>query len=134
MSNQSLLNSIGDNNNNNNNNTVIPMNMLPTSTIIYDDSIDTSAIQNVLLIDSSVTDFQKYANANTFAIVYNRMCTRDQLLEVLTNKFPKIVRIAVVCHFSESPIFLNSESLFLESNTTFIIDVVMIRYRSILRC
>ena len=125
MSNQSLLNSIGDNNNNNNNNnTVIPMNMLPTSTIIYDDSIDTSAIQNVLLIDSSVTDFQKYANANTFAIVYNRMCTRDQLLEVLTNKFPKIVRIAVVCHFSESPIFLNSESLFLESNTTFIIDVV----------
>ena len=66
-------------------------NMLPIESLIYDDTIDTSTIQNVILIDSTVIDFQLYNNVNTFPIVYSRMSTREQLLEILTSKFQNIV-------------------------------------------
>jgi len=92
--------------------------------LIYDDTIDTSTIQNVLFINSAVNDFQQYANANTFPIIYSRMSTREQLMELLSVKFQNISRIAMVCHFSEEPYFLNNELLFSDTNTQFIIDLV----------
>jgi len=98
-------------------------NILPIVSFIYDDSIDTSSIQNVLLIDSSVKEFQQYANANTFPIVYTRSCTREQLLTILSSKFNNISRIAIVCHFSESLLFLNEDILFSEMNTQCIVDI-----------
>jgi len=39
------------------------------------------------------------------------------------NRFDKINRIAVVCHGSESPLFLDVDQLFSESNTNFFIDI-----------
>ena len=103
-------------------------NMLPIDSLIYDDTIDTSTIQNVILIDSTVIDFQLYNNVNTFPIVYSRMSTREQLLEILTSKFQNISRIAIIGHFTETPYFLNNEMLFSEdpvnTNTQFIIDLI----------
>ena len=103
-------------------------NMLPIESLIYDDTIDTSTIQNVILIDSTVIDFQLYNNANTFPIVYSRMSTREELLEILTNKFQNISRIAIIGHFTETPYFLNKEMLFsddpVNTNTEFIIDLI----------
>ena len=101
----------------------------------YDDTIDTSTIQNVLFINSSVTSFQQYANANTFPIVYTSMSTREKMLELLASKFTNISRIAIVCHFGESPYFLNrtvynsleiprNEILFSDDNTQFIVDII----------
>ena len=98
--------------------------LFPVDPLIYDDTIDTSTIQNVLFINSAVNDFQQYANANTFPIIYSRMSTSEQILELLTIKFQNISRIAMVCHFSEEPHFLNNELLFSDTNTQFIIDLV----------
>ena len=92
--------------------------------VIYDNSVDTSSMQNVILIDSNVTDFQQYINANTFAIIYDNTSTREQLLDVLTRKFQNISRIAVVSHYNDQPYFLNNESLFLGTNTQFIVDLI----------
>jgi len=118
--------------------------------LVYDDSIDTSEIHQVLFIDSNVSVFKDYVNTDTFHITYDRNCTRAQMLEVLSSKFSTISRIAVVSHFSETPYFLTggdvfglyslrsdgasrrnmsgdapiSELLFSEANTQFIIDVI----------
>ena len=73
--------------------------------LIYDDSINTSDIHQVLLIDSNTRGFQMYANASTFPIIYDRFCTREQLNEVLSTKFSNISRIAIVSHFSNQPYF-----------------------------
>ena len=97
---------------------------VPSSKLVYDDAVDTSTINQVLFIDSNVQDFQNYANANTFPIIYDRMCTREQMLEVLSKKFTSISRIAFVNHFSESPYFLNQESLFSEENKQFALDII----------
>ena len=96
----------------------------PTESLIYNDSIETTAIQNIMLIDYSVKEFQHYANANTFPIIYTSSCTREQLLSLLTSKFQNITRIAVVCHFSETPYFLNRELIFSDTNTQFIVDFI----------
>ena len=111
--------------------------------LVYDDSIDTSEIHQVLFIDSNVSEFKDYANTSTFPIIYDRSCTRDQMSEVLSRKFTSISRIAFVSHFSETSYFLTSggsgvdvvdvvdvgvlpisELLFSESNTQFVIDVI----------
>ena len=110
------------------------------SKLRYDDALDTSAMKQVLLIDSNVIEFQNYVNASTFPIIYDRMCTREQMLEVLNKKFTNISRIAFVNHFSETPYFLtrsvdeavdevvnewiNQESLFSEENTQFLTDII----------
>ena len=97
---------------------------IPSSKLVYDDVVDTSTINQVLFIDSNVQDFQNYANAETFPIIYDRMCTREQMLEVLNKKFASISRIAFVNHFSETPYFLNQESLFSEANKQFVVDII----------
>jgi len=103
-----------------------PLLTLSTSIVdkdIFDDNL-TTAFQNVLFIDSAVEDFQQYANANTFPIVYNRMTSREQILEILTQNFRHISRIGLVCHFEEQPYFLNNELLFSDVNTQFMIDLI----------
>ena len=103
-----------------------PLLTLSTSNVdkdILDDNL-TTVFQNVLFIDSAVEDFQQYANANTFPIVYNRMSSREQILEILTKKFQHISRIALVCHFEEQPYFLNNELLFSDVNTQFMVDLI----------
>ena len=103
-----------------------PLLTLSTSIVdkdIFDDNL-TTVFQNVLFIDSAVEDFQQYANANTFPIVYNRMSSREQILEILTKKFQHISRIALVCHFEEQPYFLNNELMFSDVNTQFMIDLI----------
>ena len=106
--------------------------------LVYDDSIDTNGIHQVLFIDSTECVFQNYANTNTFPIIYDRTCTRDQMLEVLSKKFTTISRIAFVSHFSEKPWFLteeerlntesldvsSSEFLFSAANTQFVINLI----------
>jgi len=95
-----------------------------SSNLVYDDAVDTAEINQVLFIDSNVKDFQTYANARTFSIIYDRMCTREQMMEVLSKKFTSISRIAFVNHFSETPYFLNQESLFSEANKQFVVDII----------
>ena len=97
---------------------------LQTDPLIYDDTIDTNTIQNVLFIDSNVNHFQQYANTTTFPIVYSRRSSREEMLQLLSTKFQHISRIAIVSHFSEEPYFLNTELLFSDTNTQFIIDLV----------
>ena len=96
----------------------------PYTNLVYDDSTNTSNIQQVLLVDSILTDFQKYANVNTFTIVYDRFSTRKELLDVLTRKFSKISRIAIVSHFSNNPYFVDNTFLFNDMSTQFIIDLI----------
>ena len=103
-----------------------PLLTLSTSNVdkdILDDNLNT-VFQNVLFIDSTVEDFKQYVNVNTFPIVYNRMTSREQILEILTKKFQHISRIAFVCHFEEQPYFLNNELLFSDVNTQFMIDLI----------
>ena len=97
---------------------------IPSSKLVYDDAVDTSTMNQVLFIDSNVKNFQTYANAHTFPIIYDRMCTREQMLEVLSKKFTSISRIAFVNHFSESPHFLNQESLFSGANKQFVLYII----------
>ena len=92
--------------------------------LLYDDVVDTSTMKQVLFIDSNVTEFKNYVNASTFPIIYDRMCTREQMIEVLNKKFASISRIAFVNHFSETPYFLNQESLFSEENKQFVVDII----------
>jgi large repetitive protein len=97
---------------------------IPSSKLVYDDAVDTTEINQVLFIDSNVKNFQTYANARTFPIIYDRICTREQMLEVLSKKFTSISRIAFVNHFSETHYFLNQESLFSEANKQFVVDII----------
>jgi len=92
--------------------------------LVFDATLDTTNMHNLLLIDSTVPDFQQYANADTFAIIYDRTSSKEQLLEIVKSKFQNISRIAVVCHFSEEPNFLDNELLFSDTNTQFIVDII----------
>ena len=96
----------------------------PIQPLVFDATLDTTNMHNVLLIDSTVSDFQQYTNANTFPIIYNRTCSKEQMLEILHSKFQSISRIAFVSHFSKEPYFLNNELLFSDANTQFIVDVI----------
>ena len=51
----------------------------PSSSLLYDDAVDTISMKQVLFIDSNVTEFKNYANASTFSIIYDRICTREQM-------------------------------------------------------
>ena len=101
-----------------------PLTFLPSSSLLYDDAVDTSTMNQVLFIDSNIKNFQTYANVNTFPIIYDSLCTREQMFEVLSSKFTSISRIAFVNHFSETPYFLNQESLFSEANKLFLTDII----------
>ena len=85
--------------------------------LVYDDSLDTAAITNVLLIDDSVQEYQHFVdgcNANTFPIVYNYHSDRNELKSLLARKFSNIQRIAFVFHNAgmNSKLFLNNQCFF----------------------
>jgi len=103
---------------------------------IYNDTIDTSTIETVLLINSETEELNKYTNSNTFGIVYNSGSSRDELLAVLRSKFANIKRVGFAFHYIDGEVFfLENEKLFTvddldtsantySNNLQFIIDVV----------
>ena len=66
------------------------------TTLVYDDALDTTAVQNVILIDCRVSDFNSYSGSNSFPIIYYPSCTREDMLALLQRKFSDISRIAFV--------------------------------------
>ncbi len=98
---------------------------VPSSTpLVYNDTIDTSNMANVLLIDSIVYDKQVFydsANANNFPIIYDSTSKTDDLLALFRQKFPasSIQRIALIFHDRGPNIqapFMNDKLLFEEDD------------------
>ena len=96
----------------------------PYIDLIYDNTIDTTNIKNVLLIDSNLAAFQNYANTDTFPIIYDRFCTMFELMDVLRRKFSSIARIAIVCHFGNNLYFIDNTLLFSNKNIQFIVGLI----------
>ena len=101
-----------------------PVIIEPSTPLVYNDTIDTTSMTNILLIDSSVRDKQVFydsANANTFPIIYDSTSTTDDLLALLRQKFPtsSIERISLVFHdrgpYVQAP-FMNNKIFFEESD------------------
>jgi len=102
--------------------------------LLFDDTIDTSNITNVLLIDSDTLNYEIFynsCNGATFPIVYSKSSSRNDLLQLLNNKFTKIDRLCFVFSFEPYYLFLNYELLFRNDETTpysenvnFIIDLI----------
>jgi hypothetical protein len=92
--------------------------------LVYNDSIDTTNMTNVVLIDSIVSNKKQFydsANANTFPIIYNYNSSTDDLISLLRQKFPasSIQRIALVFHDKGHDFltpFMNDKLLFKESD------------------
>jgi len=101
---------------------------------LFDDTIDTSNITNVVLIDSETLNYEIFynsCNGTTFPIVYSKSSSRNDLLQLLNNKFTKIDRLCFVFSFEPNYQFLNNEMLFRNDETTpysenvnFIIDLI----------
>ena len=101
---------------------------------LFDDTLDTTNITNVLLIDKDTTDYEVFynsCNGTTFPIVYSRNCSRNDLLQLLNNKFSNINRLCFVFSLQASYVFLNNELLFRDDestpyseNVTFIINLI----------
>jgi alpha-tubulin suppressor-like RCC1 family protein len=101
---------------------------------VFDNTIDTSNIINVLLIDKDTPNYKVFydsCNESTFPIVYSTNCSRNDLLQLLSNKFTKIDRLCFVFSFQPNYQFLNNELLFRNDETTpysdnviFMIDLI----------
>ena len=89
--------------------------------LVYNDSLDTSSIQNILLISSKVVESQLFfdsANSNTFPVIYSQNSGKIDLIELFRNKFQNgAKRIAFAFH---DP--LNHESYFLDNKPFFVED------------
>ena len=92
--------------------------------LVYNDSINTTNMTNVLLIDSIVSNKKQFydsANAKTFPIIYNYNSSTDDLISLLRKKFPasSIQRIALVFHDKGTNFltpFMNGKRLFEDSD------------------
>jgi len=89
--------------------------------LVFNDTIDTSNIKNVLLIDSLVSESQLFfdsANTDTFPIIYSYNSNRNDLSQLLDKKFSNLnlQRIAFVFHdnIRDGKVFLNHELIFLD--------------------
>jgi Tfp pilus assembly major pilin PilA len=111
--------------------------MLSSPDLIYNPSIDTSQMENVLLIDSSVKDYQNIVhsvNSNTFTVVYSVTSRKTDILALLQNKFTSIKRLALCFESSlqQYKTFLDLEYLFDSSdvitpyngNVSFMIEII----------
>jgi hypothetical protein len=82
--------------------------------------MDTSAITQLLLIDSIVADAQLFydsANSSTFPIIYSYSSTIEQFTTLLNSKFSKLERISFAFHDSASgKLFLKNQLLFTDSD------------------
>jgi hypothetical protein len=96
----------------------------PATPLVFNASIDTTNMANVVLIDSTLADKQVFydsANAKTFPIIYDYNSKTDDLLALLREKFPasSIQRISLVFHDRGTNFmaaFMNNKPLFQESD------------------
>jgi hypothetical protein len=93
------------------------------SPLIYNDSLDTYSVTNVLLIDTDISESQLFydsANSDTFPILYSTNSDRSELFQLLQTKFPNgFNRLALVFHepiYNMSKVFLNNSELFSETD------------------
>ena len=119
-------------------NFIEPFNIFESVPLIYNNDIDVSNITNILLIDSTVRDYNMFitgSNNNTFPIVYDYYSNRAELAKLLLNKFSlnQLSRIALVFHnsnihskkFLENECFFNSLSVnSINENVQFLIDII----------
>ena len=72
--------------------------------LVDNDNTDTTSIQNILLICSKVVESQLFldsVNSNTFGIIYSQSSDKNELIELLRNKFKNgIKRISFAFHDS----------------------------------
>ena len=110
--------------------------------LVFNESMDATNKHNVLLINSSVLESQLFydsANTNTYPIMYSTSSTKEELLQLLNDKFPNgFNRLSVVFHdpgYNFYKTFLNNKGLFDESdllenatifseNTVFLVDLL----------
>ncbi len=112
-----------------------------TVPIVYNHDTDFSNITNVLLVDSSVKDYNKFVencNSSTFPITFSRGSKGQDIVDLLASKLPSISRIAIVADnsqmsaskglFSYKPYFLDSDLVegvtSYSENVKLIIDLV----------
>ena len=96
----------------------------PATPLVFNASIDTTNMANVVLIDSTLADKQVFydsANAKTFPIIYDYNSKTDDLLALFRQKFPasSIQRISLVFHGRGTNFmaaFMNNKPLFQESD------------------
>ena len=91
--------------------------------LVFNDTLETSNIRNILLIDSLVSESQLFfdsANSNTFPIIYSYNSNRNDFSQLLDKKFSNLnlERISFVFHDNilNGKTFLNQELLFLETD------------------
>ena len=75
----------------------------PSTPLVFNDSIDTTNMINVVLIDSTLADKQIFydsVNVNTFPIIYDYNSKTDDLFTLFRQKFPasSIQRISLAFH------------------------------------
>ena len=103
---------------------ILPVPHIPSVPLVFNDSMDTANMANVLLIDSTLADKQVFydsANANTFPIIYNSTSKTDELLALFRRKFPgsSIQRISLAFHGRGGNFmarFMNNKALFEEGD------------------
>jgi surface protein len=117
----------------------------------YNDSLDTTTIQNIVFIDDDVAEHQQFVdgcNVNTIPIVYNYCSDRNELKAMLSRKFSSIQRIAFVFHNANmnDKLFLNNEWFFTGSdlengvpseNMQILVDIIeefQVKYIDYLAC
>ena len=91
------------------------------NTLVYNNDTDTSNIQNILLIDNTVSAkhiFVDSANANTFPIVYSYSSEPNELLQLLQSKFTHINRVSFVFHdpISKTKNFIDYKPFFTDDD------------------
>ena len=108
--------------------------------LLYND-IDTSNFKNIILIHDEVQDYNIFiqsANLDSYPIIYNSSSCKDDLKNLLKNKFSNIERISLVFHnegIDQLKEFIDNEPLFTNNdlnetphkysnNLQFIIDLV----------
>ena len=98
--------------------------------LVYNNTLDTNTIQNILLISSCVTESQLFyesANSNTFPIIYSPNSDKNELIELLRTKFLNgFKRITFAFHdpLNNTKTFLDNKPFFdendlIENQTTF---------------
>jgi hypothetical protein len=109
--------------------------------IVYNVDTDFSKITNVLLVDNSVSNYNKFVencNESTFSITFSQSTDKQEIVDLLASKLPSISRISIVADnsaFSGGKKLLNFKPYFLESdlaktqssyssNVQFLIDLI----------
>lgn len=90
--------------------------------LVYNNALATNTIENILLISSCVTESQLFynsANNNTFPIIYSPNSEKNELIELLRNKFKNgLKRITFAFHdpLNDIKTFLDEKPFFNETD------------------